>query len=115
VLRPDTKAVTSAAPHRMDIDSSTSARTPTPATPGGDADSSAWTPIRYRCRHGLSGTTAAAEPGRPRTLYLREDRLLRDITAALRPELANGDVAVYLRSRHVGAVCTRESMTIERD
>ncbi|MEU4221205.1 recombinase family protein [Actinoplanes sp. NPDC026623] len=68
----------------------------------------------YRCRHGLSGT-AAAEPGRPRTLYLREDRLLRDITAALRPELANGDVADYLRSHHVDAVCTRESMTIERD
>ena len=55
----------------------------------------------YRCRHGVTSATPAAS-ARPRTLYLREDRLIQDITILLRehglPDVKGQGEAALARS-----------------
>jgi DNA invertase Pin-like site-specific DNA recombinase len=78
------------------------------------AYSRAW----YRCRHGHTSTTPI--PNRTRYLYLREDRLLHQITALL-PDGPHIDssvptaIADYLRRHHLIAVCNATSVTVQPD
>jgi site-specific DNA recombinase len=72
----------------------------------------------YRCRHGYSSTSVTKD--RLRGLYLREDRLLEQISALLpasRRAASPGitDIADYLRLRHMIAVCDGTSVTVEPD
>lgn len=72
----------------------------------------------YRCRHGHTSTTAS--PNRPRYLYLREDRLLHQITALLPdgPRIASAGptaIADHLRRHHLIAVCDASSVSVQPD
>ena len=72
----------------------------------------------YRCRHGHTSTTPAV-PGQPRTLYLREDRILEAITTlrAGRPRehVPAANTRAYLRNHNIVAVCGTQTVTLERD
>jgi hypothetical protein len=72
----------------------------------------------YRCRHGHTSTTASPNPSR--YLYLREDRLLQQITALLPdgPRIASsGPAAIgdHLRRHHLIAVCDASSVCVQPD
>jgi site-specific DNA recombinase len=72
----------------------------------------------YRCRHGHT-TAHPAAPGRPRNLYLREDRVLTRVAEVLRgqhdPELPidPANVATYLRQRGMIITCRQDSCTLD--
>jgi hypothetical protein len=72
----------------------------------------------YRCRHGYTSATPF-EPGQHRTLYLREDRVLDMIIAALqadpfRESVSADRVQAYLRDRDMVAVCGAQTIVLEQ-
>ncbi|WP_433789740.1 recombinase family protein [Actinoplanes sp. CA-252034] len=74
---------------------------------------------RYRCRHGHN-SGSAAEPGRPKILYVREDVLLEKTTIAFanleRRDVSSfppGVFAACLRRRNIVIVCTPVSVTLD--
>ena len=61
----------------------------------------------YRCRHGRT-TAHAPDATRPRTLYLREDQLLTDLTALFASDHTQGDHArraALLREQQISNTC----------
>ncbi|WP_460440377.1 recombinase family protein [Amycolatopsis stemonae] len=67
----------------------------------------------YRCRHGHTSTQSPGQP-RPKTLYIREDHLVDEISIRLGKERNDGQAAPELdrpRRRHVAAAL-RESRKI---
>jgi site-specific DNA recombinase len=68
----------------------------------------------YRCRHGRTSAQPAT-PDRPKTLYLREDRILARIALDIEPaqppdptKLAN-----YLRTQGVTILCNADTCTLD--
>jgi transposase len=73
----------------------------------------------YRCRHGHA-SARLSRGERPKTLYLREDKLLARIAARLadQGDLAGpdpGDVVAYLRAHDVTVVCDADTLALKRN
>jgi site-specific DNA recombinase len=68
----------------------------------------------YRCRHGHTSAHPASS-GRPRNLYLREDRILAWVVADLRREGLDEPAAVaeYLRQQGITIICQPSSCTLD--
>ncbi|MFI1994898.1 recombinase family protein [Actinoplanes sp. NPDC020271] len=74
---------------------------------------------RYRCRHGVNGGSAA-QPGRMKTLYVREDQVLEQAAVQYTNlmKLDSGAIppvalAAALRRRGITVVCTKVSITLD--
>lgn len=70
----------------------------------------------YRCRHGH--TSAHPRPrGRPRNLYLREDRILARVGVDLRGEVPGepAEIAEHIRQRGITIICRQDSCTLNTD
>jgi hypothetical protein len=70
----------------------------------------------YRCRHGHTSAHPAA-PDRPKTLYLREDRILALIGLSIEIEPAQppdpATLANYLRTQGITILCNASSCTLD--
>ena len=71
----------------------------------------------YRCRHGRTSASPPL-PGRPKSLYWREDRLLAHVTRELTGSVASRDgpgaLIDYLRGNQMAIVCGSDTITVGR-
>jgi hypothetical protein len=71
----------------------------------------------YRCRHGRT-TASPPLPGRPKSLYWREDRLLgivaRELTGSVASRDGPGALIDYLRGNQMTVVCGTDTITVGR-
>lgn len=71
----------------------------------------------YRCRHGHTSATPIV-PGQHRTLYVREDRVLGAVTAAIQTyppadHVTADGARAYLRAHDMVAVCDGHTITLQ--
>jgi hypothetical protein len=67
----------------------------------------------YRCRHGHTSAKPTA-PDRPKTLYLRQDRILARVSADLKhvERLEPAALADYLRMHNVAILCDADACAL---